>query len=111
MTAGKKAKSKAVAARGRVQLVEVDPATTSTSQLKWHEQAAFHVTFNNAADQSDGSMWQTRVYHEEAGADCVRSGILAPELIDWMRERAGLPASSEAPRELPSADAEHAHVP
>jgi hypothetical protein len=97
--------------RGDADIVSNAPtraAPKATAEIKWHEQAAFHVTFDRALDADQQAIWQTHIYHEESGAEQVHSGILDRSLIAWMRERAGLPAdAAQLPEALAAPPIEH----
>jgi hypothetical protein len=96
MTATKKPKSKSVASeRGQALQVSEIPPPRRKDSVQWHEQAAFHLTLDHAADAGDATIWRTHVYHEESGEEQTQPGILQQDIVLWIRERAGAPKEAQ----------------
>jgi hypothetical protein len=115
MTSEKKSKPKpAERQRGaRDQEQTPAPEQPAAAAPAWRERAAFHVTFDHQTVADGVTSWLTRAYHEETGDEQARPGILAEDLLTWMRERAGLPgeaarAGAAAEPDKPAAPAEQA---
>jgi hypothetical protein len=113
MTAEKKSKGKAAdrpratrAQSRQQQSAEVAPAEAPLQALKWHEDAAFHVTLDHATAPAGGTLWRTHAYHNETGGEIVREGVLDQEVTSWMRERAGVPAEAAVAAEPAAEPAE-----
>lgn len=96
MTPTKRTRSKpAPTVRERALQVSETPTAHPESGERWHEQAAFHLTLQHALDAGDTTIWRTRVYHEESGEERTEPGILQPEALAWIRERAGAPGAAQ----------------
>jgi hypothetical protein len=108
MSAEKKPKSKSAKnTRDSVSQSEQPKLGATDSRLdetRWHEQAAFHITFNHATDTNGQTIWQTHTLREETGDEHVWAGIPGADMIAWMRDRAGLPADVPAPCAEPAAE-------
>jgi hypothetical protein len=78
-------------------VVTVAETTKQPDEGRWHERAAFHIAFDSTADTTGNIAWQTRAYHEEADGRATWPGMADDALMEWMRSRAGLPASASAP--------------
>ncbi len=76
-------------------LEQATPAAEQPTASVWHERAAFHITFDHAAGAAGQTVWQTRAYHEESDDQAIWPDLSSDALIDWMRDKAGLPAVSQ----------------
>ena len=71
---------------------QAETIASAPPAVPWREQAAFHVTLDQQPDGASQLAWRTHAYHEESGDERVQPGVLDREIVDWIRERAGLPA-------------------
>jgi hypothetical protein len=77
------------ARQGGVEIMAED-AIRQVEAIAWREHATFNVTFNHATDPTSHDIWQTRVYHEESDERSTWPGAAGKQIVDWMREKAGL---------------------
>jgi hypothetical protein len=73
----------------------VSPVAEQAAVSVWHERAAFHITFDHAAGAAGQTVWQTRAYHEESDDQAIWPDLSSDTLVDWMRDKAGLPAAPQ----------------
>jgi hypothetical protein len=102
----KKPRPKSVGSARDKALPGMSPASAApiqSGETKWHEQAAFHITFEHVTDPAGQAIRRTRALHEETGEEHNWEGIPGPELTLWMHERAGL--HGQEPALEPSAEA------
>jgi predicted flap endonuclease-1-like 5' DNA nuclease len=60
----------------------------------WRQHAGFSVFFDSLRDEHGNEVWQTRVYHDESGKETLLSGIETAAWVNWILERAKLPAAA-----------------
>ncbi len=76
---------------------------TILNHPNWRQQAGFSLFFDYVTDDNDANLWQTRVYHDESGAEKVFSGIEVSQWAEWIVEQANLPIAEDVESQVKTA--------
>jgi hypothetical protein len=63
------------------------PTPPPATVPQWHQCAGFTVFFDILPGAEDPTAWQTRIYHDESGAEALFPGTDSAPWVAWMLER------------------------
>jgi hypothetical protein len=75
------------------QEAEAEAPELALSRTRWKQHAGFSVFFDYGPDEHGERTWQTRVYDGESGVEELWPGTEPAVWVNWILERAKLPAT------------------